>query len=101
MNNFNNNYILFYLIIIFILLFIINNINGYKIDSSIYPICSDPIYLNNNKNPDIFRTLYNCVNNITNALDPPSYLCGAGPVDTFQSFQFNNMISLSELEGIS
>ena len=63
------------------------------------PCLSQPLYKNDNVNPDIFTTMYACVDNITDAMDPPSYLKGAPPVETFSSFQVNGMMSLSELEG--
>ena len=69
------------------------------INNSMYPICTQPVFMQGNSNPDIFNTLYNCIANITDALEPPSYFKNAIPVTTMQSYQFNNMIALSELEG--
>jgi len=65
-----------------------------------FPPCIDePVYMNNDRNPDTFNTMYQCVSNITDALDPPSYYENSPPVETFNSFQFNSMMALSELEG--
>jgi hypothetical protein len=72
---------------------------GKNVSFSSPPCLSEPLYKNNPENPDIFSSMYACVDNITDALDPPSYLKNAPPVETFSSFQVNGMMSLSELEG--
>ena len=38
---------------------------------TMYPMCSQVMYLNDDVNPDIYSTVYNCMSNITDALDPP------------------------------
>jgi hypothetical protein len=63
------------------------------------PCITEPTYLNGDINPDTFQTLYNCIGNITDALNPPSYYQDVPTIETFISFQFNSMMALSELEG--
>ena len=49
-------------------------------------------------NPDIKRTMYDCVDNTLDMFQPPSFTNGADPVDVYVAFAINNLISISELE---
>lgn len=69
---------------------------GYEINNTIFPVCANVTYRSGN--PDIPATLYDCVANIADANQPPSYVSGGGPISVQVSYAINNMISLNELE---
>ena len=49
-------------------------------------------------NPDIVESLYDCVDHITDALQPPSYLNNAGVLTVYVAYAINNLMSVSELD---
>jgi hypothetical protein len=67
------------------------------INASIYPVCAETVYKQGN--PDMQTTLYNCMNNISYVLQPPSYCAGAEPVSVYVAYKLNNLMEVSELEG--
>lgn len=67
------------------------------IDTSVYPVCAETVYKQGN--PDMQTTLYNCMNNISYQLQPPSYCAGADPVSVYVAYKINNLMQVSELAG--
>lgn len=69
------------------------------VDPYYFPECAKVVYQPGNPNPDIYNTVYNCIANISDALEPPSYYMGSNATDILISFQVNSLIAVSELDG--
>jgi len=44
-----------------------------NINSTTFPICAEPVFKGSSQSPDIYSTVYNCIDNITDTLMPPRY----------------------------